>query len=210
MTVSNALCTGTNCGVNFKGSEQSSIMPQNYPIDNARENFDDAMTALANAAKALINSKKSEVAKNEALTQEKVEAKLISMQNSRPINYEDLNKIGYGISGGDNILSSIKSDKLDPAIFRGKDTVVIGIKEEKDSYDCEKYTEYDRKGRPVASIQKITNHSFPKDPIYHAMFIKYDNNYSTSAQLTLYKNTMPQGELLSTHPKAALTVGHYI
>ncbi len=209
MTVFGASCTGNNCGVNFTGGK--GVMPQTSPIDSAGDNFDDAMTALANAAKALINAKKAEGAKNEALTKEKVEAKFLDMKNSKPVNYDDLYDMGCGISGGDdNRLVSCESKTLNPAIFKGKDTVVIGKKEAKENYVCEKYTEYDRKGRPVASIQKLTSESYPNDPRYNAAFFKYDKDYSTYSQMTLYKSSACPNELLSSHPMAFLQVGNYI
>lgn len=208
MTVSGAPYAGLNCGVNFMGGKD--IMPQTSTIDSASDNFDYAMTALANAAKALINAKKAEGAKNEALTKEKVEAKFFEMKNSKPINFDDLYDMGYGILQGptDNRLVSGKSNKLDPAIFRGKDTVVISSTIGKDG-DCVKLTEYDRKGRPVACVQQHKC-SFNKDPYYSAAFFKYDNDYSTYSQMTLYKSSAQQGELIKTHPKAFLQVGDYI
>ena len=210
ITSVSALNGGSSChanSVNFRGNN---VMPTSNPIDSAGVNFDDAMAALASAAKALMNAKKAEGAKNEALTREKIEAKFLSMQDSKPVNYEDLYDMGYGIGGGENHLCSRGSDKLNPSIFKGKDTVVIGISEDRKSYTCEKYTEYDRKGRPVASIQKITNKTFPTEPDYKAIFFKYKNDYSSYSEMTMYKCSAIPEESQASHPKAALTVGHYI
>ncbi len=201
----NSISCAQNSGIGFKGYRGESMTS---PIDTAGGDFDDAMDALAAAAKALINAKKAEGAKNEALTKEKVEAKFIAMQNSKPINYDDLYRMGYGISGGDNLLVSCKSDKLDPAIFKGKDTVVIASTIGKDG-GCDKLTEYDRQGRPVASIQRMT-FSFRKDADYHAAFFKYPNDYTTYSDITLYKNEANPGEMNVSHPKAFLQVGNYI
>lgn len=203
MKINNISCA-QNSIIGFKGSRGENMTS---PIDTAGGDFDNAMEALAVAAKALINAKKADGAKNEALTKEKVEAKFIAMQNSKPINFDDLYDMGYGISGGDNILVSCKSDKLDPAIFKGKDTIVIASKIGKDG-DTQKLTEYDRKGRPVASIQQM-NYGY-REPDYSAVFYKYDNDFYTGSEMTLYRSNARPNELITSHPKAFLMVGNYI
>ncbi len=194
--------------IGFKGNRSES-MSSTSPIDVAGGDFDDAMDALAAAAKALINAKKAEGAKNEAISKEQVEAKFISMKNSNPINYDDLYDMGYGISAGDNLLASCNSDKLNPAIFNGKDTVVIASTIGNDGR-CDKLTEYDRKGRPIASIQRLPGFANPDKAEYSAVFYKYDNDYYNGSQMTLYRSNARPDELNTSHPKAFLMVGNYI
>ena len=177
--------------IGFKSNalNEKGFAPQQKPlpdVNQASDDFNKMMEALANAAKGLIEAKKATGSENKKeITTEDVIQKMEEM-DANAVEVKDmleLRKMGLHIKDDGKLIAV--NDKELSDILGDNETFTIKNTDEK--HGITKMTEYDKTGRPITCITKLDS-SFGPDT-YSAFFYEYKNNYSMAHSVTHYKNT---------------------
>lgn len=175
--------------IGFKSNalnSEKSFAPQQKPlpdINQASDDFNKMMEALANAAKGLIAAKKSSGSENKKeITKEDVIQKMEEM-DAKAVELKDMQeliKMGLFVED-DGRLVAIKGKELSDIIG---DQETFTIKNTDEKHQITKMTEYDKNGRPLSCITKIGDAS----PTYNAFFYEYERDNSMAHSVTHYRS----------------------
>ena len=174
--------------IGFKSNalNEKGFAPQPKPlpdVNQASDDFNKVMEALANAAKGLIEAKKATGSENKKeITKEDVIQKMEEM-DAKAVELKDmaeLRKMGLWLNGEGRLYAP---DGRELSNIIG-DQETFAIKNIDEKHGITKMTEYDKNGRPLTCITKIGNDS----PTYNAFFYEYESDGSMAHSITHYRS----------------------